>query len=366
MEITHEEVRGIDINQVASMQLKDGTVVVVKGEGELEGAEGENYQEGEFAQEEFAQEEANQYAEGTGEEQSNQLRARPMMVARPVGYHFPKPVLARPGMPKVVPPPRHNPYVQPPRPVVPVVGPRPVPVVKPVIPGKPYAYPLQPKPMVVPMGKPGPKPLVNQMIQANAFRSRPANVEEEENFQEEEYAGEEQYCECDEQGQEEYGEQQLRARPMVVPVRTGAPIVNPRIPSLIPHHYHRPKPHVPVFVPVGPKRGPLAPVGYNTFQPRVFRARPGYSPMVRPVVSPMFTPVTTFQPIRHGVKPHPHPHLHPRPVRPVPGRIVPMGGVFRNRPRSSSYDGQECAEECVDQNNQTCICSKCGKYFSFQ
>jgi len=88
------------------------------------------------------------------------------------------------------------------------------------------------------MGKPGPKPLVNQMIQANAFRSRPANVEEEENFQEEEYAGEEQYCECDEQGQEEYGEQQLRARPMVVPVRTGAPIVNPRIPSLIPHHYH--------------------------------------------------------------------------------------------------------------------------------
>ena len=32
VEITQEEVRGIDINQVASMQLKDGTVVVVNSE----------------------------------------------------------------------------------------------------------------------------------------------------------------------------------------------------------------------------------------------------------------------------------------------------------------------------------------------
>ena len=59
VEITTEEVRGIDANQIASMQLKDGTVVVVQGE---EGAYEENDQEGEY------------------QDQSNQLRARPMMV----------------------------------------------------------------------------------------------------------------------------------------------------------------------------------------------------------------------------------------------------------------------------------------------
>ena len=59
VEITQEEVKGIDINQVASMQLKDGTVVVVNGEGEQEQqvAEEEYQNEGEFAQEEVAKEE---------------------------------------------------------------------------------------------------------------------------------------------------------------------------------------------------------------------------------------------------------------------------------------------------------------------
>ena len=42
VEITQEEIRAIDINQVASMQLKDGTVVVVQGEGE-EHEEGVEY-----------------------------------------------------------------------------------------------------------------------------------------------------------------------------------------------------------------------------------------------------------------------------------------------------------------------------------
>ena len=77
-EITQEEVRGIDLNQVSSIQLKDGTVVVVQPDGEYveEQAIEENVQNEQFAEEEVAQD---QYDEGMYEEgqveQSNQLRA---------------------------------------------------------------------------------------------------------------------------------------------------------------------------------------------------------------------------------------------------------------------------------------------------
>ena len=109
-----------------------------------------------------------------------------------------------------------------------------------------------------------------------------------------------------------------------------------------------------------PRRGPVV---YNTFQPRVFRARPRV--MVRPV--PMFTPLnTTFQPVVHG-RGMKHHHLPPRAVP------MGMGYPFRSKPRSSSYDAQENQEYAEEEYagcgtegaecNQTCVCSKCGKEF---
>ena len=388
VEITHEEVKGIDINQVSSMQLKDGTVVVVKTEEELaqEGGDAcEDYQEGEFAQEELAQEEdPNQYAEEYYEEeqQTNDLRARPMMMARPIGVPMvpvrrppmppmmvpPRPIIprrgpirpmgmgmgygllrARPGMPVYPKPVHHAPRVVPMsvpvRKVVPVVPGKVLPVKKPVVPVVPMRPPVTTmpvRPVPVPMAVPGKKPLVSQMVKApGVFRSRPANVEEEQDFQEE-YAGEEQYCQCDEQQcQEECAEDnQLRARPLVVPVRPVVPVHRPVVPvhrpvapvvpvPVVPKPHLVPKPAV-VPVPVGiPKRGPVVPVAYNTFQPKVFRARPEY----RHVAAPMVPLTNTLQPMVAAPKPLHHPPRGlMRPV--VRGRVVPvavhMGGVFRN------------------------------------
>ena len=412
VEITQEEVRGIDINQVASMQLNDGTVVVVKSEEELaqEGGEVcENCQEGEFAQEELAQEEdANQYAEGNYEEQANDLRARPMMMmarpmgvpvrpvmapmmvpprpivphhhhrgpVRPMGIGYGLPLRARPGMPLPPKPVQHYPpkVVAPPvRPVVPVVPGKVLPASRPVVPVAPMRPAIQTVPMKgvpVPVGYPIKKPLVNQMVKApGVFRSRPNNAEEEQDFQEEN-AGEEQYCECDEQqAQEEYAEEsnnQLRARPLVGPM-VGRPVVPVPVIPKVAHHPPRPvvAPVRAPVVPMVPKRGPVVPVvGYNTYQPRVFRARPGY----RPVAAPMLTPVTnTFKPLVPGPKHHPNYARGPMRPMAVPPRVVPVAvparGVFRNRPKSA--EEQEYAEE-YQQNvecNKTCVCSKCGKEF---
>ena len=114
VEITHDEVRGIDINQVASMQLKDGTVVVVNSEATAEA--GDYQDEGEFAQEELAQDEYDQAGQEEVD-QSNELRARPM-VGMPYGGV--RPVV--PVRPAVVP---VRPAVVPVRP--PVFVPKPVP-----------------------------------------------------------------------------------------------------------------------------------------------------------------------------------------------------------------------------------------------
>ena len=225
VEITQDEVRGIDINQVASMQLKDGTIVMVSSGEEQCDNQGE-YQE-ELPQE---QNECYDYCEEENvQDQSNQLRARPVqyvavpprvgvvpgvMVApkpvlpvhhppKPMGPHrgphvhrpmpvgpgvvfrarkgypmgpvvpvAPKPHLVHPGV-KPVPGPVMRPLVKP----VPAPGMRPL--VQPVVPG--------PKPMPSTMQK----PLVSQMIQAPRFRARP--VAQDEEFQEEEYAGEEDF-----------------------------------------------------------------------------------------------------------------------------------------------------------------------------
>ena len=382
VEITHDEVRGIDINQVASMQLKDGTVVVVNSEAT---AEAGDYQ----GEEEFAQEEVDQveYDQAGQEEvdQSNELRARPM-VGMPYGgvrpvvpvrpavvpvrppVVAPKPVprgpvvrpgmpmggvvfRARPGMPVHMPPK----MVVAPKPGVPV---RPVvPAMRPVVPGPMMPKPVPVRPAVVPTRPvvPGPKPLVNQIITAPRYRARPNNNEEED-FQEE-YAGEEDYCECDDyEGAEE--ENQLRARPLVVPApMTYAPgVVRPPV-----HHPpHRPPVVAPPrVVPVPVKRGPaVVRPGYNTFQPGVFRARPRMMVAARPAVRPMMTPIVPGYGVGRVVRPMPPP---PRPYG------FGMGPVFRSRPETAEQDyDEEYAEEYDAEGcdyNQSSVCTKCGKEF---
>ena len=416
VEITHDEVRGIDINQVASMQLKDGTVVVVNSEATAE--VGDN--QGEFAQEELAQDEYDQAGEENAEYQENQLRARPMVgmpytgvkpvvpvrpavvpvrpavvpvrpavvpvrpaVVPPRPVVVPKPAprgpvvrpgmpmggvvfRARPGMPVHMAPPK---MVVAPKPVVPVrpavpamrpvvpgpMMPKPVPVRPAVMPVRP-AVPVVPKPMVVP----GKKPLVNQIISApGVYRARP-NYTEEEDFQEE-YAGEEDYCECDDYEGEE---NQLRARPLVVPApMTYAPGV--ARPGPVHHHPHHPPVVAPPrVVPVPVKRGPaVVRPGYNTFQPGVFRARPRMVGMgvARPAVMPMVSPLVPGYGVRRVVRPMPPP---PRPYG------FGMGPVFRSRPNTSAYEEQEYAEECDAEgcdaegcDYNTSVCTKCGKEF---
>ncbi len=376
------------ITNVQSMQLKDGTIIVVNQE--------ENAQEGTVGTEELGQEgiveEQNQLEmnEVEDQDQSNQLRARPMMGR--LGPVLPPPM------------PRIRPVVAPLRPPLkPMVVPRgpvrrgypiysapvfrgrgnPYLTPKPVIPRRPKVYPRPPyvPAMVPPVGRPkmmvtppvarpgmmAPqpviKPLLNQIIQTphvmpatTVFRARPGQ-EDENDFQEEEYNGEE-YYENEAQPQDENTEVELRARP-----RFGVPLYRP-VP-VVPKVFPRP---VAPIAPMLPKRGPMPRVplaGYNTFQPRVFRARP--RGVIAPV--PMFIPLNaTFQPKSYGFgRPLSH-HPGKRGYMPPP----PMR-VFRGRPRSNSYDdGQELDAQNLENQNQcntegnecgTSVCTRCGKEF---
>ena len=103
------------------------------------------------------------------------------------------------------------------------------------------------------------------------LRARKNNEEYQEyeyDYQEEEYTGKDQHVEYGEN--QECVEEQLRAIPMMaMPMRSVVPVDR---------HPHVPKPVIPVTHIVPLRRGPiprgLAMVGYNTFLPRVFRARP--------------------------------------------------------------------------------------------
>jgi hypothetical protein len=373
--MTTEEIIGLETAKIAQMELKDGTIVMIKNEEEVQPQE-------EVAQEEaqeVQQEEVAENAENV-EGQENQLRARPgfphmrpavvpmrpaVVPMRPAVVPMrpavvPRPLIAprgpmvrpmapmgvfraRPGMPihrppvvapKVVPVPMH-------RPVVPV----PVPVHRPMVPGKPG---MLIRPAVAPM------PIARPVFRARPNTEPEAEAQEAE-YQEEEYNGEEQYCECEEgqEGQQVQEEQEgqeeqvdnLRARPMMMmPMgpRMRPPMIRPP-PMMV-----RPRPPVPV-VPVMPvRRGPM--MGYNTFQPRVFRARP--HPRIVP--TPMFVPVNpTFQPkVVRGPIPPPmhHPHMHP--MRPY---------VFRGKEASNGNDAEE-QQQCENQCNKS-VCTKCGKEF---
>ena len=192
VEITHDEVRGIDINQVASMQLKDGTVVVVNSEAT---AEAGDYQ----GEEEFAQEEVDQveYDQAGQEEvdQSNELRARPM-VRMPYGGV--RPVV--PVRPAVVP---VRPAVVPVRP--PVFVPKPVPrgpVVRPVMPmgGVFRARPGMPVRPVVPVRPAQLFQFVQQLFQF-VHPLLPQNQFQEDQLLDQECPWEELYLEQDQECQ---------------------------------------------------------------------------------------------------------------------------------------------------------------------
>ncbi len=374
------------ISNVQSMQLKDGTIIVVN--------------QGEQAQNDMIEvEDPNQKGMTEVEEQnqSNQLRARPMVgrlgpvlappmpLVRPVvaplrpplkpmvvprgpirkGYPvYPAPVFRGRGNPYLTPKPviPPNPKVYPRGPhfpgiVTPAIG-KPRMMVTPPV-ARPGMIPAVSKPgMIVP--QPVAKPLLNQIIQAPhvmprtaAFRSRPGQADEND-FQEEEYNGED-YCEYDEQAQDENAEVELRARPPF-----GVPVYRPV--SVVPKVL--PRPVVPM-VSTLPKRGPMHRMnlaGYNTFQPRVFRGRP------RGVIAPtpMFTPLNaTFQPKSYGFG---------RPLSHHPGKRgympPPSMRIFRARPRSNSYDGQEYdnqnyQNQCNTEENEcgSSVCTRCGKEF---
>ena len=406
--ISTEEAQGIDMNQVDSIQLKDGTVVVVQDEGE--GNEGEEYDNG------FEEEGEDQICDectAALENQSYQLRARPMMVhpmRPPVGFAVPpkRPVIFHPMGPR-----------GPVRQVMPIG--RPVFRMRPGAknigygkggfgpqqggfgpgkqqggfgpqqggfgPGKqqggfapqqggsapqgnqvPSQGQQQPNNPTIPASQPTTTnppntntnantntnptnlpPLINQQImfpnynpnQNQNFKARPNRYEEE--YQEEEYAGEE-YNENNEQYQEGT-ENQLRARPMLVP---GARVVAPPR-HVIPPYGYAPVPKVVPYMPgMGVKRGPVPRV-VAPLQPR-FRGRPG---------------VHTFQPKvvagygYGGMRPTSYHHHRPR------RGFVPPPPIFRSRPRSNSFDERNDDEQMYEGEYQcdTCVCSKCGKEF---
>jgi len=304
VEITHEEVRGIDINQVASMQLKDGTVVVVNPEATAEG--GDYQDEGGFAQEELAQDEYDQAGEENVDE-ANELRARPM-VGMPYGV--------RPGVPV--------------RPAVVPVRPGVVPVRPAVVPGRPVVVP-KPVPRG-PVVRPG-MPMGGQVFRARPIVGprapvRPAVVP---------------------------------VRPGVVPVRPGVVPVRPAVVPVRPAVLPKPVPRGPVVRPGMPMGGQVfrarpgmpvhMPPPKMVVAPKPYApARPGV-PTMRPVVPGPMMPKPV--PVRPAVMPT-------RPL--VPGQR-PL--VFRARPNyneeeedfQEEYAGEEDYYECdeyegVEEENQ--------------
>ena len=436
--ISVNEVPSIDVNQIDSLQLKDGTLLVVQDEVDQVVAEGEQFYE--EVQDQVC-EECAASLEDYADDQSNQLRARPMMGVAPRPLIAPRPMLVVPMGPI-----GHKPMVVPRGPIMGNVMPmgRPIfrarpgqgmqqggfgtggygkqqggfgpqqggfgpqqggfgkqqggfgpqqgagkqqggvapqqggqPATKPQIPSSEGNKKEQAKPVVAGNTQPsanqpsrpvqppsGQHQTINNMIQyGGGFRARPKAEAEEEDYQEENLQQEEdaQYeCNyCDEEYQGE--EQNLRARPMVTVGRPMVPVNRVGFPH--------PKPVMPL---VPQRRGPahhVPMVGYNTYQPRVFRARRGH---MGPTA--MYSPLNpTFQPKPFGAY-----GMGVRGVRPTSyhhGRkafMAPMGPVFRNRPRSNSCDKEENVNE--EQNecqlntegaecNKTCVCSKCGKEF---
>jgi hypothetical protein len=376
VEITHDEVRGIDINQVASMQLKDGTVVVVNSEATAEA--GDYQDEAEFAQEEVDQVEYDQAGQEEVD-QANELRARPM-VGMPYGGVRP----AVPVRPAVVP---MRPAVVPMRPAVvpmrpPVVAPKPVPrgpvvrpgmpmggvvfrarpgmPVRPVVPVRPAVVPVRPavvpmRPAFVPMRPPvvAPKPVPRGPVVRPGmpmggvvFRARPGMPVHMP------------------------PQKMVFAPKPVVPVRPGVPAMRPVVPGpMMP----KPVPVRPAVVPTRPVvPGPKPLVNQMITAPR-YRARPNYNEeedfqeeyageedycecddyegaeeenqlRARPLVVPApmtYAPGVARPPVHH--LPHRPPFVAPPRVTPVPVKRGPavvrpgyntfQPGVFRARPR---------------------------------
>ena len=390
------EVKEIDLNQVDSLQLKDGTVVIVE-----KGLTNEQFtEEAEwFCNDEYAEENDN----------SNQLRARPLMVMPPrnprlmptVGYavpHQPKPIHYHrgpnrpfiPGGTKIFRA-RYNQVS-----TVQQSGPQgnqfgrqqgnqfgpqgnqfgpknekssSVTYIDPNYGQENQVHDQQKENQVSGQqqggnqntNKPVPNPnnptsnnlppTIGQMITSpgttrteagiiQPFRARPNREMEQEDFQEEyyeeQYPMEEQYCECCTQD-EAQTDNQLRARRVQIihqPVPMHGQIFAPA-----------PKPSLPMMVPKrGPHHNQISRIDYSTYQPRAFRARRNY--VVAP--KPMFTPLnSTFQPKAlggygfgaKGLRPVSHNHGK---------HAMSYGPIFRSRRRSNSYDdAEEFIDECV-------------------
>ena len=390
------EVKEIDLNQVDSLQLKDGTVVIVE-----KGLTNEQFtEEAEwFCNDEYAEENDN----------SNQLRARPLMVMPPrnprlmptVGYavpHQPKPIHYHrgpnrpfiPGGTKIFRA-RYNQVS-----TVQQSGPQgnqfgrqqgnqfgpqgnqfgpknekssSVTYIDPNYGQENQVHDQQKENQVSGQqqggnqntNKPVPNPnnptsnnlppTIGQMITSpgttrteagiiQPFRARPNREMEQEDFQEEYYEGqypmEEQYCECCTQD-EAQTDNQLRARRVQIihqPVPMHGQIFAPA-----------PKPSLPMMVPKrGPHHNQISRIDYSTYQPRAFRARRNY--VVAP--KPMFTPLnSTFQPKAlggygfgaKGLRPVSHNHGK---------HAMSYGPIFRSRRKSNSYDdAEEFIDECV-------------------
>ena len=92
--ISVSKVPAIDVNQIDSLQLKDGTLFVVQNDEEQELAEGDQFTEEVQGQ---ICEECSASLEDYSNDQSNQLRARPMMVVAPRPLIPPRPMF-RPGV----------------------------------------------------------------------------------------------------------------------------------------------------------------------------------------------------------------------------------------------------------------------------
>ena len=187
VQISQEEVKGIDINQVTSMQLKDGTVVVINPvEEQYDDQAGEEYVQEELPQEQKEVDECCQQGD-----QSNKLRARPMQygVVPPRVKVVPAPIVQVPKVGVIPPNIRPPPKSMVARPPVVVPGYVAKPFLRPAVVPTPVA-PLPVKPVPATVVRPVPstlnKPLVSQMIQAPRFRAKPGTQEEEE-FQEEEF-----------------------------------------------------------------------------------------------------------------------------------------------------------------------------------
>lgn len=312
VEITQEQFKEIDFNQIYSIHLKNGIIILVQGKAKF----GYDYpNEGDFIQEDFIQKRIiNDYGEEITQEQSNQLSSRAILGRmneippvspfdfRPI-FPNPNPILKHPNVPK------HIIYPKAPlrqgvpleysksfisKPKMPVARPplshkqaiRTVevprmagheldPVTVPEIPVKP-----------IPLVKPGFIPIGPSGVPVRLVTHGPEPLKEEEQEGEREEYAKNEYNEYEEQSQEKNDEIHLGEKSLIAPIVPSHPVAIGMKPRIISEESSP----SPVMIPIPPKRKPV--IGYKTFQHEGFRPRP------LPVPLPLNT---TLQPTAYGI-----------------------------------------------------------------